>query len=51
MNFSEIENIERRAYENAVFATGYNRKEADEYIDKIYAVYFSQNSAGYSMVV
>ncbi len=50
MNFSEIENIERRAYENAVFATGYNRKEADEYIDKIYAVYFSQNSAGNSMV-
>ena len=43
MNELEMENIERRAYQNAVFASGCSRETADRYIDKIYSIYFSQN--------
>ena len=37
MNTNELEDIERRAYKNAVFATGSTKEDADRYIDKIYS--------------
>ncbi len=43
MNNEEMENVERRAYDNAVFAVGCTNDKADEYINKIYDLYFSQN--------
>ena len=49
MNETEIENIERRAYENAVFATDCSYETADKYVEKIYSIYFSQNQ-GNSMI-
>ena len=49
MNEIEIENIERRAYENAVFATDCSYETADKYVEKIYSIYFSQNQ-GNSMI-
>ena len=49
MNTNELEDIERRAYKNAVFATGSTKEDADRYIDKIYSIYFAQNT-GNSMI-
>ena len=49
MNNTELEDIERRAYKNAVFATGSTKEDADRYIDKIYSIYFAQNT-GNSMI-
>jgi len=43
MNYKEIENIEKRAFENAVFATETKKEDAEKYIEKIYSIYFSQN--------
>lgn len=43
MNEAEIETIEKRAYDNAVFATGFSEELAQECVNKIYEIFFSQN--------
>jgi len=43
MNEAEIEKIEQRAYDNAVFATGFDDNLAQSCIEKIYEIFFSQN--------
>jgi hypothetical protein len=43
MNEAEIEAIEKRAYDDAVFATGFSEELAQKCVDKIYEIFFSQN--------